>query len=152
MKINETQTGNSPANRVSTRIRTNRGKILLVDDEPDVVFTLKLSLETHGYQVDGFKKPSLALQNFQPGLYDLLILDIKLPEMDGYELYRRIKEMDSRVKVCFVTAGEIYLEEYLRRVPESESGKTGFILKPVEIGRLLSTVESLIGADNSPEN
>jgi DNA-binding response OmpR family regulator len=76
-------------------------KILIVDDEPDIIFTLGKGLEQGG-----------ALSNFKPDIYDLLILDIKMPNMTGFELYRKLKELDSKVKVCFITAFETYYEKF----------------------------------------
>ena len=66
-------------------------------------------LEENGFKVDTFTDPLLALQNFkeQDGMYDIIILDIKMPEMNGFELYRQIKKIDDKAKVCFLTAGEM---------------------------------------------
>ena len=83
-------------------------RVLLVDDEPDLNLTLKITLEENGFKVDSFTDPLSALENFKEevaGMYELLILDIKMPEMDGFELYRQIKKIDDKVKVCFLTAG-----------------------------------------------
>ena len=83
-------------------------KILVVDDEPDINLTLKVALEDGGFRVDTFNDPMLALENFKARSYDLLILDIKMPNMNGFDLYREIKKIDNKVKVCFLTAGEMY--------------------------------------------
>jgi DNA-binding response OmpR family regulator len=84
-------------------------KVLIVDDEPDVNLTLKMVLEDNGFKVDSFTYPFLALESFrkQAGMHDLLMLDIKMPDMNGFELYRQIKKIDDKVKVCFLTAGEM---------------------------------------------
>ncbi|MGG7378428.1 response regulator transcription factor, partial [Escherichia coli] len=60
-----------------------KGRILLVDDEPDIAYLVKVGLERNGFRVDGYTDPILALQNFKSGLYQLLVLDIKMPKMDG---------------------------------------------------------------------
>jgi DNA-binding response OmpR family regulator len=68
---------------------SGNNRILLVDDEPDVIFTFKKGLESHGFVVDAFNDPVLALSNFKPGTYDLLLLDVKMPQMNGFELYEK---------------------------------------------------------------
>ena len=79
-------------------------KILLVDDEPDVTYTIKKIVEDNGYKVDSFNDPILALNSYKSNFYDLVILDIKMPIMDGFELYLKIREKDPKVKICFLTA------------------------------------------------
>lgn len=69
-------------------------KILLVDDEPDVTYTIKNILEDNAFQVDSFTDPILALNNYKVNFYDLIILNIKMPKMDGFELYSEIREKD----------------------------------------------------------
>jgi len=87
-------------------------KILVVDDEPDVNITLRKVLEKNGFTVDSYENPFLALENFKPHFYDLLILDIKMPDMNGFSFYRDIKKLDEKMKVCFLTAVEINDGEY----------------------------------------
>ncbi|MGA7692731.1 MAG: response regulator [Nitrososphaeraceae archaeon] len=76
----------------------------VVDDELDITLTLKSVLEQSGFNVDLFNDPLLALQNFKTNFYDLIILDIKMPKMNGFDLYEKIKMVDNKVKVCFLTA------------------------------------------------
>ncbi|HEX2124706.1 MAG TPA: response regulator, partial [Nitrososphaeraceae archaeon] len=86
-------------------------RVLLVDDEPDLNLTLKMVLEENGFKVDSFTDPLSALENFKgesAGMYELLILDMKMPGINGFELYRQIKKIDDKVKVCFLTASEMY--------------------------------------------
>jgi DNA-binding response OmpR family regulator len=93
------QNGNS--NRKRNRIR----RILAVDDNPDISLTVKEGLEASGlFQVDTFNDPELALSSFKPGQYDLALLDFRIPKMYGHELYDEMKKIDSKVKVCFMTA------------------------------------------------
>jgi DNA-binding response OmpR family regulator len=87
-------------------------RILLVDDEPDVTYSLEMILEDNGFMVDSYTDPTLALSNFKPGLYDLLLLDIKMPKINGFDLYQKMKEIDSNVKICFLTASELFHEKY----------------------------------------
>jgi two-component system, OmpR family, response regulator ChvI len=111
-------------------------KILIVDDEPDITLTLGKGLKQGGYDVQVFNDPLVALSNFKPDIYDLLILDIKMPNMNGFELYRKLKEIDSKAKVCFITAFETYYEKFKQVFLPLEEVK-GFIRKPIQIEDLI---------------
>ena len=117
-------------------------KILIVDDEPDITLTLGKGLEQGGYEVDIFNDPLVALSNFRPDTYQLLILDIKMPNMTGFELYRKIRDIDSKAKVCFITAFETYYEKFKQEFFPLEEIK-GFIRKPVEIEDLIKFVDQV---------
>jgi CheY-like chemotaxis protein len=79
-------------------------RILLVDDEHDITFGLRIGLENNGFVVDAFNDPQEALSNFKAGLYDLSLIDVKMPKMNGFELYRELEKIDNKAKVCFITA------------------------------------------------
>src|SRR5919204_6115582 len=83
---------------------TTKKKIMVVDDDDDIIFTIKSVLTESGFEVDSFNSAASALENFLPDLYNVAILDIKMPEMNGFELYEKISEVDNRVKVIFLTA------------------------------------------------
>jgi CheY-like chemotaxis protein len=90
-------------------------RILVIDDEPDVASSLKAGLEDEqeekqgiGFAVYTFNDPTEALSNFKPGVYDILLMDIRMRKMNGFELYRRMKEIEHRIDVCFLTASETY--------------------------------------------
>ncbi|HJT49014.1 MAG TPA: response regulator [Nitrososphaeraceae archaeon] len=119
----------------------SRKRILVVDDESDITLALKTVLDGDQFQVDSFNDPISARNNFKPGLYDLLILDIKMPIMNGFQLYREIKNMDDKVKVCFLTAlNEMHdYQEYKKEV-SPKPGERFFIQKPVENQTLLRRV------------
>jgi DNA-binding response OmpR family regulator len=119
-------------------------KILLVDDEPDIIFWAKKVLEVNGFVVDSYTDPTLALSNFKPGLYDLLLLDIKMPDMDGFDLYEKLKEIDSNVKVCFLTASQVFYEEYRRLDAYATQGKKCFIQKPCENEKLIRKLNEVL--------
>jgi CheY-like chemotaxis protein len=129
-----------------TTIHHGRKKrVMLVDDEIDVISVLKIVLEDNGFQVDPFEDPLYALRNYKTGLYDLLILDIKMPEMDGFELYDEIKKIDNKVKVCFLTASEMYYSKS-RKEKYSLIDKDLFIQKPIENEDLVKVVGKIIGS------
>jgi DNA-binding response OmpR family regulator len=106
-------------------------RILVVDDEPDLTMLCRMSLEHSGFEVDTFNDPQEALSKFKPGSYDLVILDIKMPKMDGFELYYEIKKKDNNAKVCFLTARELYYEEF-RTNEYNALDKKLFIRKPID--------------------
>jgi two-component system response regulator ChvI len=88
--------------------RMKTSNIIMVDDEPDVNITIKTALEENGdFQVDTFNDAESALFAFKPGHYDLAILDIKMPGMNGFQLCRRLREIDEKIKISFLTATEL---------------------------------------------
>jgi CheY-like chemotaxis protein len=120
-------------------------RILLVDDEPDIIYSVRRVLEINGFVVDSYTNPTLALSNFKPGLYDLLLLDIKMPKMDGFELYQKIKDIDRNVKVRFLTASELFYEEYRRRDDEySGLDKEYFMQKPCRSEELIRQLNEIL--------
>jgi CheY-like chemotaxis protein len=119
-------------------------RILVVDDEPDNISVFSIGLEDEGFTVDTFIDPQLALSAFKAETYDLLILDIKMPNMNGFELYEKVKKIDNKLKVCFLTAfGEGYHEEFRRRFPASSSDVI-FIRKPIRIDDLVKKVNEIV--------
>jgi DNA-binding response OmpR family regulator len=121
-------------------------RILVVDDEPDLTMLCKLALEYHGFTVDTINDPQKALSNYKPGYYDLVILDIKMPEMDGFQLYDEIKRKDQKAKVCFLTASELYYQEF-RKKDYNAIDKNLFLRKPIGNEVLLNEVNRIISSD-----
>ena len=121
-------------------------KILVIDDESDVTFTIKNILEDNGFAVDEFNDSILALNNYKTNLYDLIILDIKMPKMDGFELYIKIREKDPKVKVCFLTATATFNEEFrkTRLVLGKTINEDYFIQKPIKMEDLLKKLTSIM--------
>jgi DNA-binding response OmpR family regulator len=109
-------------------------KILLVDDEPDVLESVKAGLKIHGFEVDAYEDPIEALKEFRRGAYEIALLDIRMPKMNGFELYREILRRDGNVKVKFFTAFEEYRSEFRKAFPELDERR--FIKKPTTIKAL----------------
>ena len=121
-------------------------KILVVDDEADLTLLCKLALEYYGFKVDTFTDPRKALSNFKPRYYDLVILDIMMPNMDGFRLYDEVRRRDQKAKVCFLTAGELHYEEF-RENEYKAIDKALFIQKPIQNEELLKEVNRRISSD-----
>jgi CheY-like chemotaxis protein len=121
-----------------------KSRILLVDDDHDIILTFKKALEDSSsqFEVDTFTDPIEALSNFKASLYDLLIIDIRLPKMDGFELYDKMKEIDNKVKVCFMTAYEINYKALRAIFPSSDLEEVCFIRKPVNIEDFIGRVKA----------
>ena len=126
-------------------------RILVVDDERDNTAVFCMALEDTGlFEVDPFTDPISALSSFKSNTYDLAILDIKMPKMSGFELYEKMKNIDDKINVCFITAfGEGYHEEFKRRFQGEQEEKSAtpsvnFIRKPVIIEQLVEKVSEMI--------
>jgi DNA-binding response OmpR family regulator len=119
----------------------------MVDDESDVNLTLKMVLEENGFKVDSFTDPLLALENFkgEADMYDMLVFDIQMPNMNGFELYREIRKIDDKVKVCFLTAGEMDYKVFGTELP-SVLDNNCYIQKPIENETLIKRLNRIINA------
>jgi DNA-binding response OmpR family regulator len=122
-----------------------RKRISVVDDESDLTLFYRMSLEYHGFEVETFNDPRKALSNFKTDYYNLIILDIKMPNMDGFELYTEIRKRDKEAKVCFLTASELYYKEF-RMKEYSALDKSLFIRKPIGNEDMLKEIYRLIKA------
>ncbi len=123
--------------------QVNKRRILVVDNEPDITITLQIGLEAGGFDVDAFTDPKLALSSFKPGLYDLVLIDIMMPKMDGFALYERLKKVDSDVKVCFLTASEMYHQE-VREKDHCALDRDLFLQKPMSNEDLVREINKKI--------
>ena len=115
-------------------------RILLVDDEHDITLTFRIVLEDNGFAVDTFNDPEEALSNFKAGLYDLLLIDVKMPKMNGFELYQEIEKIDDKAKICFITAFEVYYNSLRELFPTMKVDC--FIKKPVTTDELVQRIKS----------
>ena len=125
------------------KIKKNNTKILIVDDEDDITLSFKRILEIHGFEVDAFNDSKLALSKFKVNYYDIALLDIKMPNIDGFDLYKKIKEMDDNIKICFLTASEAYYQQF-REKDYHELSRDLFIQKPIELEELLKKIAYLM--------
>jgi DNA-binding response OmpR family regulator len=128
---------------VKSKIKTRR--ILFVDDEPDIAFTLKTTLEEKGlFQVDTFHDAEYALSEFRPDYYDLALLDIRMPKMNGFQLCRKIRQLDKKLKICFLTATELL---YYRETDSDiidDLGTDCFVTKPVNNNDIIDRLQSIL--------
>jgi two-component system, OmpR family, response regulator ChvI len=114
-------------------------KVLIVDDDPDVILSFKTGLESNGFEVDSYSDPLLALKNFKANFFDLLLIDIRMPGMTGFKLSQKIKKIDNKAKVCFITAFEVYYKALLEEFPYLNH--RCFIRKPISIGELVERIK-----------
>jgi DNA-binding response OmpR family regulator len=111
-------------------------RILVVDDNSDIVFTLRIGLESDStIQVYSYDNPVTALLEFKPNFYDLLLIDVNMPLMDGFQLAQKLLQKDLNVRVCFMTSGEINMDAAREVHPLKSIGC--FIKKPITTEQLL---------------
>ena len=116
---------------------TREHRVLLDDDEKDILDSLTAGLRTRGFHVDAFRNPLEALSDFRPHHYDIIILDVRMPEMSGFDLARKIWQEDGRARICFFSAFDKYENEALR----SFTGKDYcFIKKPSRLVDLIAHI------------
>ena len=131
-------------------------KVLLVDDEPDSTMAIKLTLENAGFIVDTYQDPLVALSKFKPNSYDLVILDVKMPRMNGFELHTEMRKVDQQVNACFITAGEMYYDEVgpgERKEREEQYCKLygeRFLQKPISNAAIVKRINKLMLLTRSP--
>ena len=138
----------SEKNSSNTREKTTPTKkssyrILYVDDDLDILFSIKTGLESYGFIVDTFSNPLEALSSFKPELYDLVLVDIKMPEMSGFEFHQELRKKalyGTQIKTCFITAYEGYFETLRKEFPHLYEGC--FIRKPIQIEDLVNKINN----------
>ncbi len=128
-------------------------KIFLVDNEIDITYALENALENYGFEVNTFNDPIVALDNYKANFYDLVILDIKMPKMDGFELYIRLREKDPKVKICFLTAIATFNEEFrkTRLVLGKTINEDYFIQKPIKNEKLIRKLTLIMDKEEEEE-
>jgi DNA-binding NtrC family response regulator len=128
----------------TTNNTSNSKRILLVDDEADVISLFKMVLEMNGFEVDAYTDPAAALSSFKPNSYGLALLDIRMAPLDGFELYKKMKNVDGSLKACFITAFKDYRQEFKESFLELDEIKC-FIRKPKAIEDLVNHVATILG-------
>jgi DNA-binding response OmpR family regulator len=114
---------------------------LIVDDDGDITNLFQIFLEYDGYKVDAFTDPIDALYSFRKNTYDLGLLDLKMPRMNGMVLSQKLKKIDPALLFCFITANKEYLERLKKNNPDIEKI---VIYKPIWLNELRSKVHSLL--------
>ena len=127
----------------SRAIIMTRRKILIVDDEYDITFVFKIILEEKGFATDIYNDPIDALSMYKPYYYDLVMIDLKLPRITGFELYNQLRMLDNKTKICFLTSSEQFHQQY-RSNEFQDMDPDLFIQKPVENEVLISKINKII--------
>ena len=115
---------------------------MLVDDDHDNNRIFAIALHDNRFEVHAFEDPHLALSAFKPNHYDLIILDITMPKMHGDELYQKLRKIDDKLKVCFITASEP--DQYKTRFSPASSDSIYFMRKPIRIDQLVKKVDEIM--------
>jgi DNA-binding response OmpR family regulator len=132
-------------NGLGQELITSTKRIMLIDDNHDVSLSFKIVLEHYygsGLKIETFTNPLAALENFKTELYDLAIIDTRLPYMSGFEVYRKVKELDRKVKVCFLVPDKLYEDDTKRLFPELDS--SSFIKIPIPNEALIRKVKAVM--------
>ena len=129
----------------------DNNRILLVDDEVDITMVYTMGLQDNGFKVDAFNDPLQALSDFKSGIYSLVLIDYKMPKMNGFELYQEIRKVDTIVKVCFITAFDVYhgdikkefqdSSDSMRQEGKEDSDLKCIIQKPIDLDELVKRIK-----------
>jgi len=123
--------------------RNRKKRVLVVDDEPDTCIVYQIVLQDAGYECISYIDSVKALKEFRSNYYDLILLDIKIPVLNGFELCKKIREIDKTVHVIFITASEAYYEKF-RGQHFPELGKINYIQKPIGNDELVRLADMII--------
>ena len=129
-------------NMIQRPVHAKKYRVMIVDDEQDITTVFRIGLENNQFIVTTFNDPIEALSRFKPGLFDLLILDIRMPGMNGFQLYHKIRDIDDKVKVCFLTAYEEARGEFKSSFPFLEEVNC-YLKKPITVQDLVKRLLDL---------
>jgi two-component system sensor histidine kinase EvgS len=116
-------------------------RIMIIDDDEDTTNLFKIFLEYNGYNVDAYTNPIDVLNNYTKNSHDLIILDLKMPKMDGMTLFQKIKEIDEQVIICLTTADKSLIQDLKKGITDIEKI---MIYKPVLLKDLKNKIDSLV--------
>jgi DNA-binding response OmpR family regulator len=123
-----------------------KARILVVDDDHDSAFAISVMLKEHGFSAEWYTDPHVALSSFCKGKYNLVLLDARMPGIDGFALFESIHKIDPLVRPCFLTASyERGYEDMRNRLPDLSSHC--FLRKPVTLSNLTATVDSILSQE-----
>jgi DNA-binding response OmpR family regulator len=128
-----------------TSVQAKKYRVMIVDDEQDITTIFKIGLEKNEFIVTTFNDPFEALSTFSRGMYDLLIVDVRMPGMNGFELYQKIRNLDEKVKVCFLTAFEDYRKEFKASFTFLNEVNC-YLKKPITVHDLIKRLMDLAGS------
>ena len=114
---------------------------MIIDDDIDITNLFSTFLEYNGYIVDAYTNPLEAFNNFRKYSHDLIILDLKMPKMDGMTIYHKIKEIDDKVLICLTTADINYIQQLQKGIIDIEKI---VLYKPVLLKDLKNKIDSLL--------
>ena len=129
----------------SQQKRNKVRRILVVDDEPNHCLIYRMTLQDAGFECASYTDPVKALQEFRPNYYDLVILDIRMPVLNGFELCKKIMELDKKVHIIFITALPEYYKD-IRNKSYPELRNTVYIQKPVTNEGITEIVNQTLGS------
>ena len=122
--------------------------VLIVDDDPDITKLYSTALEGEGFKIDTYNDPRKALSDFKPDYYDISLIDVRMPHMNGFDLYKEMKKLDSSMKVCFVTGFEVNYKAFQEIFPDLT--QEYYISKPTALGELKKRIHSILRESHSP--
>jgi len=129
--------------RLAVTYMASLTRILIVDDEKGITNALKVGLEHSGFDIDTYNDARAALSRYEAGMYALIVIDIRMPGMNGFELFRALKKKDASAKICFLTAFDVYEREFKRLFPKMKV--EGFLRKPISISQMASAITKITG-------
>jgi len=118
----------------------------VVNDEADINTTVRQVLEDNGFKVDSYEDPCSALENFKPQYYDLVVIDSKMPQMNGFAFYKEVKALDKNIKTCFLTAADVQPEHFSDATFPSPPPNC-FVRIPIENEILLKRIQQIMSQD-----